>query len=283
MPRRQRRVGRDELSRTLRQLRESAGLSGEVAGTAAGFSQAKISRIEGGVNVPTPKDVQTLAEIYRAPTETRQRLIHLAEDMRSFNRRVVLNRGGTEFQERIARIEEASEHQRTFSPVVVPGLLQTEDYARAMFATSTLTPAEIDAAVAKRMERQRLLGTDEHRFTLLTTAGALGWCAGSRAVMAAQAERLAGPQPANVRLGIIPWGTPATAFPLHTWDIYDTRGVIVGLVSSTALLTSPQDIAAYDKEFTALERMAVWGEKAQAVFQRIAGEYRTGEITESQI
>lgn len=47
-------------------------------------------------------------------------------------------------------------------------------------------------------------------------------------------------------------------FPMHTWDIYDQRGVIVGLVSSTALLTSPQDVAAYDEVLTALERMAVW-------------------------
>jgi transcriptional regulator with XRE-family HTH domain len=266
--------GGDELSRTLRQLRQAANLSGKAAGEAAGFSQAKISRVEGGINVPTPKDVAVLAEVYRAPTEVRQRLAQLAEDMRAFNRRVVLNRGGTEFQDRIARIEEASEHQRTFTPTIVPGLLQTEDYARAMFSTSTLSPPEIEAVVAKRMERQRLLGTGGHRFTLLTTAGALGWCVGSHAIMAAQAERLAAPQPANVRVRIIPWGTPATAFPLHTWDILDRRGVIIGLVNSTALLTSPPDVAAYDKEFTALERMAVWDDDARRLFAQIAHEYR---------
>jgi hypothetical protein len=49
------------------------------------------------------------------------------------------------------------------------------------------------------------------------------------------------------------------------------------------VLTRPQDIAAYDKELTALERMAGWGEKAQAVCQQIADEYRTGEVIQSQI
>lgn len=272
-------VGGDELSRTLRRLREEANLSGLAAGKAAGFSQAKVSRIENGVNVPTPKDVATLAEVYGAPAEVRQRLAQLAEDMRAGSRRVVLNRGGTEFQDRIARIEQASEHVRTFTPTVVPGLLQTADYARAIFSSGTLSPAEIDAAVANRMERQRLLGADGHRFTLLTTAGALSWCAGSPAVMAAQADHLAAPQPVNVRFGIIPWGVPATVFPLHTWDIYDKRGVIIGLVSTTALLTNPQDVAAYDTLFSELERIAVYGDEARAELRRIAGEYRAVLLT----
>lgn len=277
MPDSDHRHGDDELAQTLRQLRQAAGLSGEAAGKAAGFSQAKISRMETGATVPTEKDVAVLAEVYRAPAEVWRRLAGLAADMRESNRRVVLNRGGTDFQARIARIEQASEHVRTFTPTVVPGLLQTAAYARAIFSSGTLSPAEVDAAVADRMERQQLLGAAGHRFTLLTTDGALGWCAGSPAVMAAQADRLAAAQPTNVCVGVIPWGAPATVFPMHTWDIYDQRGVIVGLVSSTALLTNLQDVAAYDTMFTALERMAVFGAQARAVFEQIAEQYRSLE------
>lgn len=275
MPGRGHQFGGDELSRTLRRLRQAATLSGVEAGKAAGFSQAKISRLENGVNVPTPKDVATLAKVYRAPDDVRQRLVVLAEDMRAGFRRVVLNRGGSEFQDRIARIEQASEHVRTFSPTVVPGLMQTADYARAIFSSGALSPAEIEAAVAGRLARQRLLRADGHRFTLLTTAGALGWCAGSPAVMAAQADHLAAPQPPNVRVGVIPWGARATVFPMHTWDIYDRRGVIIGLVSATALLTNPQDVTAYDTMFRDLEEMAVFGDGARAVFERIAEQYRS--------
>ncbi|MGH3567282.1 MAG: helix-turn-helix domain-containing protein [Pseudonocardia sp.] len=266
--------GGDELSQTLRQLREAAHLSGVEAGKRAGFSQAKISRLEGGINVPTPEDVKTLAEVYQASPAVRARLIQLAEDMRASLKRVVLNRGGSEFQARLARIEEASEHVRTFAPTVVPGLLQTEAYARAVFSSGTLTPEQIDTAVAGRIQRQRLLSQQTHQFTLLTTAGALGWCAGSLEVMTEQAERLAGPQPPTVRVGIVRWGTPATVFPLHTWDMYDQRAVSVGLVHSTALLTAPQDVAEYEKMFTALELMAVFGDEARRAFRQIANEYR---------
>lgn len=60
MPDSDHRHGGDELAQTLRQLRQAAGLSGEAAGKAAGFSQAKISRMETGATVPTEKD---LAEV----------------------------------------------------------------------------------------------------------------------------------------------------------------------------------------------------------------------------
>lgn len=274
--RRQRRrgPGKDELSRTLFALREAAHLTGEDVAASVGFSQAKVSRIEGGVNVPSPKDVITLARVYGAPEDTRDRLVQLAEDMKAGSRRVVLNRGGTEFQARLARIEEASEHVRSFTATVVPGLLQTEDYARAIYRTGDLSEQEIEAAVRGRMERQALLGTEGHRFTLLTTAGALSWCAGSPAVMAAQVDRLATPQPTGVRLGVIPWGRPVTCFPMHNWDMYDQRGVTIGLVSSTALLTNRLDVEMYDQWFAKLERLAVFGDEARAELRRIADEYR---------
>ena len=252
-------------------------MTGDDVATAAGFSQAKVSRIEGGVNVPSTKDVITLAGIYHAPPEVRDRLTQLAEDMKAGARRVVLNRGGVEFQRRCARIEHASEHVRSFTATVVPGLLQTEDYARSLYRTGDLSGDQVENAVSERMERQVLLGTSDHRFTLLTTEGALYWCAGSPAVMAAQADRLASPQPANVRLGVIPRSRPVNCFPMHNWDMYDQRGVTIGLVSSTALLTNPVDVKMYDEWFTKLEELAVFGDDARAIFRRIADEYRRME------
>lgn len=249
-------------------------MTGEAVAAAVGFSQAKVSRIEGGINVPSVKDVAALSRIYDAPPHVRDRLVQLAEDMKAGARRVVLNRGGIDFQRRLARIEEASEHIRSFTATVVPGLLQTEAYARAIFRTGDLTDQQIEEAVRGRMERQALLGTDDHRFTLLTTEGALYWCAGSPSVMAEQADRLAAPQPSNVRLGVIPRDRPVNCFPMHNWDMYDHRGVNIGLVSSTALLTNRLDVDMYDEWFTKLEELAVWGREAQAVFRRVADEYR---------
>lgn len=267
--------GRDELSRTLRQLRTAAGLSGVAAGRAAGFSQAKISRLENGRNVPTPEDVATLAKVYRVPAPARRRLEDMARDVRMEFRRVVLHRGAVDFQQRIGRIEESSERIRTFTATVVPGLVQTADYARAVFSSGGLSTMEVDAAVAARLDRQRLLDEDGRRFTLVMTEGALRWCASSPSLMVEQAQHIvAVTRLPNVRVGVIPWGTPADVFPLHSWDIYDHRAVIVGIATATALLTNRQDIDAYDGLFRDLERLAVFGDGCRQLLSEIARDYQ---------
>ncbi|MGH3929686.1 MAG: helix-turn-helix domain-containing protein [Pseudonocardiaceae bacterium] len=267
--------GRDELSRTLRQLRQAAGLSGVEAGRRAGFSQAKVSRIENGVNVPTSDDVTTLAKVYDASADDRRRLDAIARDVRAEYRRVVLVKTPANFQQRMGRIEEASEHIATFTPTVVPGLLQTEPYARAIFSSADLTPSEIDKAVAARITRQQLLHDPGHRFTLITTAGALAWRAGTPEQMATQVQHIAeSTRLPTARVGIIPWGARARVFPLHGWDLYDRRAVIVGTANATALLTEPTDVAVYADLFAQMQDMAIFDDDARAVLTRIAGEYR---------
>lgn len=269
--------GRDELSRTLRELRTRAGLSGTKAAKAAGFSQAKISRLENGVNVPTPADVRTLADVYNVHATVRERLEDLAQDVREEFRRVVLHRGAVDFQRRVGRIEESSECIRTFCPSIVPGLLQTADYARAVFGSGKLAPSDVDAAVQARLARQELLQHDGRRFVLVMTEGALRWCAVSAELMTTQLEHIsAASRLPNVRVGVIPAGTPAHVFPLHSWDMYDTRAVIVGTGTATAVLNNRQDIDTYRALFAELEELAVYDGGARDLLARISGDYTTG-------
>lgn len=269
--------GKDQLARILRELRESAGLSTRAAGKNAGWSQAKISRLETGRNVPSPADVALLAGIYQATPAVQRQLDQLAVELQAWSRRVVLNRGGNEFQSALNGIESSCELVRTYSPAIIPGLLQTAEYARAIFTASGATPrtpAQLDQTIATRMERQARIGEPGRRFVLITTEGALGWHARSPEVMIAQLEHIAGLDKPGLEVGIIPWGTPATVFPLHTWDIYDDRAVSFGTVASTALLTAPQDVAAYGAIFEQLQEMAVFGDEARVVLARAADRYR---------
>jgi transcriptional regulator with XRE-family HTH domain len=269
--------GKDELSYTLRSLRETAGMSTREAGRRAGWSQAKISRLETGRSLPSPNDVIMLADIYQAPPGVRGRLDQLVHDVRAWSRRVVLNRGGNEFQTVLGRIEESSALIRTYSPAIIPGLLQTEDYARAIFTaygTRPRTPEQLEATIAKRMERQSRVGQDGRQCIQITTEGALGWQATSPFVMAAQLDHLANLSKPGLEIGIIPWGTRAVVFPLHTWDMYDNHAVSFGTVASTALLTSRQDVDAYDGMFTKLAGMAAFGDNARAILARTAHRYR---------
>jgi transcriptional regulator with XRE-family HTH domain len=270
--------GRDELSRTLRELRQAAHLSTRDAAGRTGFSAAKISRVERGINVPTEADVAVLVAAYQTPEDVRIHLRDIARDIRAEYRPVVMARGKgrpSAFQERLTRIEATTEHLTTFTPTVVPGLLQTETYMRALVAYRELPPAEVDKFVAARLARQERLNDPAHRCTQITTEGALGWRAGSPADMAEQVDRIiAATWLPTVRVGIVAWGTQAPVFPLHGWDLHDQRAVIYGTADATAVLTEPGDVARYVMLTAAVERIAVWDDEARAVLTRISDQYR---------
>lgn len=277
------RDGKDELSRILYELRSAASLSTRQAGAAAGFSQSKISRIEQGRNVPTEDDVVALADVYlageRADPGVRRRLVELARDIRAEHRPVVMARSKGRpdvFQARLARIEAASAHVRSFAPTAVTGLLQTESYMRSLIAERALPADRVDAFVRARLHRQAGLASGGRHYTIITTSAALGWRLGSRADMAEQADHIAaaiGSYP-TVHVGVIPWGAPADRLVLHGWDIYDERAVCYGTADATAILTEPRDVARYLELHTSIEKMAVWEDDARNVLSEVAERYR---------
>ena len=176
-------------------------------------------------------------------------------------------------QQRVGRIEQASELVRSFTPTIVDGLLQTPDYVRAI-GSRRLAGADLESFVASRANRQRILDTDR-QFQKIITEGALRWHVGSPQIMAAQLEHLieASYRP-NLRLGVIPWTTPVHSPALHCFTIFDDRAVIVGTETATAIITDPADIADYDKVHTFYSQLTVIGDPARAVLARLAGEYR---------
>lgn len=269
---------KDELRRTLLELRNAAGLTTREVGARTGWSPSKVSRLENGRNLPSLVDTRTLARVYEADEATATRLEDLAGEIKAWSRRVYLNRFNSDAQLRLAQTEANSRLVRTYSPAVIPGLLQTPRYMRAIFTaygSKPRTPAKLDADVALRMERQRRLGEDGREFVQILTEGVLGWMADSPEVMVGQVEHIASLDMPNVRVGIIPFGAKAKVFPLHTCDIYDDWAVAFGTVASTALLTHRQDVAAYSAIFGQLEQMAAFGDEAREILARVADRYRS--------
>ncbi len=263
------------MSTTLRRLRADADLSGMEAARRAGYSQPKISRFETARQVPTTEEVRTLCQVYSAPPEVRDRLLELAADLTggTVRARVVLSHGARYMQQRIGRIEQASELVRSFTPTIVDGLLQTSDYVRAIGSRS-LTGADLESFIASRAARQQILDTDR-QFQKIITEGALRWHVGSPQVMAAQLEHLikTSHRP-NLRLGIIPWTTPVRSPALHCFTIFDDRAVIVGTETATAIITDPADIADYNQRHTFYSQYTVIGDSARTLLARLADEYR---------
>jgi transcriptional regulator with XRE-family HTH domain len=270
--------GQDWLSATLADLRKGAGLSGAQAARHLGTSQRRISHIETGRFVPREAEARELAALYRAPPAVRRQLLAAVADLRASGprARAVISRGAWRMQQRIARVEAGCARLRDFHCSVVLGLLQTPDYARAVFADGgDITGGDLERSVAGRLARQAILGESGRDITLLMTEGALRWQAAGPAVMAAQLGHIAveSTRP-GVRVGVIPWTAPAAVFPLHGFSVYDSRAVVVGTRAGTAFITDPADVAGHEKLFGELEAMAAWGADARDHLGRIEAEFR---------
>ena len=268
-------AGRDWLARALREQRAARKLSGVSAAAAAGISQSRISRLESGRYIPTTDEVRALCRVYRTPATLRRQLLQAVEDLRDETApaRVVLLRGAWQLQRRIARIEEGAAQVWVYQPALIPGLLQTEDYMRAVFSDGgDIAGNDLEQAVTARKNRAAVLASGRE-FTMIIAEGALRWQAVSPAVMLGQLDRLTR-APGNVRLGIVPATRPATVFTTHGFSVYDQRHVIVGTRTGTSFISDPRDVADYVKLFGALDELAVFGAAAAAVISEAARVYR---------
>jgi transcriptional regulator with XRE-family HTH domain len=269
-------AGQDRISSTLRELRGRTGLSGVRAARLAGISQSRISRIESGVFVPKDTEIRSLCQLYQAPEDVTIGLLQAAADLRAEAGpvRLVIRRGDAhKLQERIGRIESDSADIGVFQPALIPGLLQTADYMRAVFSDgSDLTAEDLERSVAARITRSQILGSGK-KFTFILPEGALRWQATSPAVMAAQLDHLA-ELAARLPVGVIPWTRPVSVFTTTGFSLYDRRTVILGTRSGTSFITDPRDVADYVALFDTLTSVAVFGQEAQSILGGFADAYR---------
>lgn len=153
-------VGQVVLGRRLHELREAAGLSREEAARILRVAPATVRRMETAeVSLKIPY-VQMLLTAYGVPEHEADTFVALAEDA---------NRPGwwqryhdvlPEWFSLYVSLEGAARIIRSYEPHFVPGLLQTEDYARAVLEAGTIGtagPETVERHVALRMERQKLL------------------------------------------------------------------------------------------------------------------------------
>ncbi len=178
----------------LRRMREAAGISREDAGWEIRSSESKISRIELGRVGFKERDVADLLTLYGLDDEEeRARLLALAKDANSPG---WWHRYGdvlpSWFQSYLG-LEAAAELIRCYEVQFVPGLLQTEDYARAviLLGHGSIPEEEVDRRVNLRMERQRILTRPGPvRLWAVVDEAALRRPIGGREVMRAQMDHL---------------------------------------------------------------------------------------------
>jgi transcriptional regulator with XRE-family HTH domain len=162
-------VRRRRLAAELRRLREEADLTGEDVAESLGWSASKLSRIELARTGIKAADLSDLLTRYGVPEDHRAELLRLVQKPRSRGWWQIYTDSLPENFVTLIGLESEAESISAWSPELVPGLLQTQDYARAAIdahvaATASISPSEIDRWVQTRLKRQRIL-TSEHPTT----------------------------------------------------------------------------------------------------------------------
>lgn len=262
---------RQQLAERLRDIRRDAGMDGRDLSAAAGWHPAKTSRIETAKQPPSEADIATWCKVCGAEREVPDLIAALraADSMYVEHRR--LNRTGMRRRQESARpLYERTRLFKAYCPSVVPGWLQTPQYAAALLSSITEfrgTPDDVADAVAVRMKRNRILDSGNHRFVLLLEETVLRYRVGGSEVMAGELARLAEVLALpSVALGVIPFGAPERpAWPLEQFTVFDDERVHVELLSAQVTVTAPSEITLYVRAFERLGRLAVYGDAAGAL------------------
>lgn len=258
----------------LSQLREAAGLSGVGLAKQVGWPASKTSRMQRAQQKITEQDVRTWCQAVGASDEVTDELLAELRAIRldQARWRTQLQRGHQPVQTAIGQSEQQASTIRVVATGLVAGLLQTPDYARAVFVTLSQikgTHDDADAAVAARLQRQGILYDSTKRIELLVTEAGLRQTIASADVMAAQYDRLLGLLGMRtVRFGIVPLDA-VLPFPLmHGWAIIGDE-VRVETLNTTLATQDPDDVQLYTNALDELWKVAAEGDDARAILSKL--------------
>jgi len=261
---------REALGKRLRDIRLDAGLNGRELAVRAGWPPSKVSKIEYGKQTPTDEDLRVWCGHCRAESQVADLIATLRNVEAAYLEYKRINAAGLRQPQRMrAKLEAETRFTRWYEPCLVPGPLQTPDYVSGVMRKVTdfyeIPAGDFDAAVAKRLERQRILYNGNHRFHFILAEQVLHTTVGDNDVMRAQLDRLliAMSLP-RVVIGIIP--TDASyEVPTTNFVMYDTQRVLVETIAAELTITQPREIALYERTFQALAKQAVVGKAARAL------------------
>ncbi|WP_327261335.1 helix-turn-helix domain-containing protein [Streptomyces sp. NBC_01232] len=285
-------VRRRKLGEELRALRDRSGLTSGEAARIMGWHQSKISRIETGRSGVKPEDIRLLLDAYGEIVSPEQRALLEALSASAAGPGPAGGRGRQwwhdyrgllpqEYRDFIS-LEAGARSARTVELSVVPGLLQTPGYARAVTraALGGLPEPKVDALVDVRLARQSVLRADPPlELSAVLDEAVLRRQIGGPGVMAGQLRHLVEvsrlPQ---VRLQVLPFSVgghlgltgPFVIFSFP--DIADLDVVVLDHLTSSLYLERKEDLEAYGAAFRTIQEHALSPQDSSDLISSLADD-----------
>lgn len=273
-----------ELGEGLRQAMEQAGMNGKMTALALGWSQTRISRVLKGRRGINELDVASFLGACRVTDPERARLLALCEEQ---DKQGWWQQHGKRLPNQLVTLieyETKATYIGDFQAIVMPGLLQTDEYARALFVEAGCIPeSEIGERVAARLARQSLLGAGTTDFLFYIHEFVLRLPVGGRDVMSDQLHallRLIVRPRISIRVVPMAIGAHAGVAGSFTSMVIPDFRTIVYLESETSslFLEKPVEAGAYQDILAKLDATALSVQDSREVIARLAIElYSSGE------
>jgi len=272
-------VRRRRLGAELRRYREAAGLTIDVVAERMDCSASKISRLETGQTGASPRDVRDMLVLYDVGRPELEDLMDVARETRQ---RGWWRPYGSILTGANVAFEAAASTIRSYEAQCIPGLLQTEEYARCQLtaARQDLPAGELANRIRVRLDRQSLLTQDDPvHFWCVVDEAALVRPVGGPDVMRAQLEHLlAAAEMPHVKLQVLPFDVGAHAgmdgsfLLLHFPDEQDPDTVYVVMATGGVFQEKADELRRYETVFSSLQEVALPPEESVAFVARKAKE-----------
>ncbi|MFI7080614.1 helix-turn-helix domain-containing protein [Micromonospora sp. NPDC049903] len=286
-------VPRRQLGRLLRQFRNEAGVTLDAAAEALEYSRQKIWRLECGMGSVRVLDVKAMCELYGVSPEMTEAMRGLATETKSKGWWHAYGDAVPSWFELYVGLESAAAHLRQYEEALIPGLLQTRQYALglARLDQPSISDADRERSVEVRLQRQGLL-TRRHpqppRLDAVLSEAVLHRTVGNRNVMAEQLTHLLSTaERPNVGIRVLPFvagaysGAVAGSFVILDFPATNGgRAVPEPSVAYSESLTGalyldkPNELAAYHGVWRSLEQLALDEAQSMDMIKRIIGEMR---------
>lgn len=275
-----------ELGDALRQAMERAGLNGKRTARMLGWSESRVSRLLTGQLGATEIDISAFLAVCMVTGEERERLLRLTREQ---DQPGWLQQHGSKLPEQLKTLvdhETKAVEINEFEALVVPGLLQTGDYAQALLERSGTVPGdEVQGRVAARLGRRSLFAREYRpHFNFYLHEFVLHLPVGGPEVMSDQLHELLRLSVRSyITIRVIPtaYGAHAgTAGSCRLMEFTEFKPVVYREEETAGhFLEELDEIAAYRKIFTSLANCALSERQSKELIASLAVDlYADGEV-----
>lgn len=275
---------RAALGLRLQELRAGKFRSGAAMARHLGWLQTRVNKLEHGNQLPSPEDLDAWVEATEAGPDVRAELGNLLTQAR-IDRKLwsedYRSGGIAAAQAQIVELETEVSVIREYQPSVVPGILQTIDYAREMLSAPGgpvlvgATPDAIEELIAERVKRQAVLYEHRRQVRIVLGQAALMVRFGTVDTLLGQLDRLvilSGLPSLDLR--VLSTTVPSPIWPLAGFVTHDDETLWLETLTQETRLTVPEEVGAHIQAFELAREAAAAGPDAVALIQRVAAELR---------